>query len=349
MRIPADWEPHHRCWVGIPGVPELWQKRFFAARQTVIDLANSIIDHEPVNLLCPPRYGNFLKSYTDSRIEIVEADYSESWIRDITPIYAETDKGEVKAIFSTNNRNLPSYNLMRRLMCKRINIASETLDFSVETGSITTDGQGTAICIQQQFSNRNSNQDSIEEQLREKLGLEKIIWLNRPLMSDHTTGHITNLVRFVHPNIVVLANHGNVKDPNKGVCLDTFDQLNDRSTRDNAHKNLSIYQAHNPPPMFYKGNKFNASYTNFYVANQAVFIPGFYKPKYDRRAFELFQELFPGYEIIQHQILPLLTGGGGIHCVACPQLLGSQSLKQQMLELERINDQQQTQQDEKQA
>ena len=350
MRIPADWEPHQRCWIGIPGIPELWQKRFFAARQTVIDLANKIIDHEPVNLLCPPRYGNFLKSYTDSRIEIVEADYSESWIRDITPTYVETKKGKVKAVFSTSNSNLPSYKLMRRLMCRHINIASETIDLTIENGSFTTDGQGTAICIKNTiFSNRSNDQSIIEKQLAEKFGIEKVIWINRALMNDHVPNHVTNLVRFVHPSIVLLANHGNLKDPNKGVCIDTFDQLSDRNTRDIAHKNLSVYQVHNPPPMVYKGSKLNASYTNFYIANKAVFIPGFYKPKYDRRALELYQGLFPGYEIIQHQILPLLTGGGGIHCVACPQLLGRKMLSQQLIELENLDYQQQSQQDIKQA
>ena len=330
MRTPADWEVHQRSWIGLPAVPELWQQRFHAARQTVVDIANRIVDFEPVNLVCPSGYGSFLTSYTDSRIEIVEIDLGESWFGDVAPTYVESNSGKVKAMFTKTNRALPCYQTMRRRLCDNINIASSTLPISIENGAITTDGEGTGICTRKGvFSDRRNNQDhisTIEKKLARSLGLQNIIWLKRGLVTDHVTGHVTNLVRFIGPSTVLLANHGNTNDPNKGVTIDTYDQLSSHSTRDSQRRKIAVYQVHNPPPIVYKGIHLNTSYTNFYIANNAVIIPSFYKPNYDRKAFELFQELFPGYEVIQYPVLPLLTGGGGIHCSICPQILGSKEI-----------------------
>lgn len=69
-----------------------------------------------------------------------------------------------------------------------------------------------------------------------------------------------------------------------------------------------------------------ASYVNYFVSNQVVLIPKYWKPgmtdsqlSKDLEAKNLFTQLFPGRKIIQIFTLSINRGGGGIHCMTHEQ------------------------------
>jgi agmatine deiminase len=61
-----------------------------------------------------------------------------------------------------------------------------------------------------------------------------------------------------------------------------------------------------------------ASYINFYIANDAVFMPAFGIDR-DKNARETVASLFPEREIVQLDIRGIAPGGGGIHCITQQQ------------------------------
>lgn len=62
------------------------------------------------------------------------------------------------------------------------------------------------------------------------------------------------------------------------------------------------------------GDDFLASYVNFYIANDAVFLPQFGDRTADRRAQDILAEQYPDREIVPLAIDTIASGGGGIHC-----------------------------------
>jgi len=69
-----------------------------------------------------------------------------------------------------------------------------------------------------------------------------------------------------------------------------------------------------------------ASYCNFFVSNNTVLIPKYWKAgmtdtqkQKDETVKEIFQRLFPGRKIIQLYTLSVNRGGGGIHCMTHEQ------------------------------
>ncbi len=69
-----------------------------------------------------------------------------------------------------------------------------------------------------------------------------------------------------------------------------------------------------------------ASYLNFFVSNNVVLIPKYWKPgmhesqfKKDQEAKNLFSKLFPQKKIVQIFTLGINRGGGGIHCMTHEQ------------------------------
>ncbi len=69
-----------------------------------------------------------------------------------------------------------------------------------------------------------------------------------------------------------------------------------------------------------------ASYVNFFVSNQVVLMPKYWKPgmnqlqkQKDETAKQLMQKLFPGRKVVQIYTLSINRGGGGIHCMTHEQ------------------------------
>ena len=86
-------------------------------------------------------------------------------------------------------------------------------------------------------------------------------------------------------------------------------------------KNLGTYQRHG----FKIGDTIfrvpAASYANFFVSNNVVLIPKYWKEgmpdsqrQKDEEARRTFEKLFPGRQVIQIFTLGINRGGGGIHC-----------------------------------
>jgi agmatine deiminase len=63
---------------------------------------------------------------------------------------------------------------------------------------------------------------------------------------------------------------------------------------------------------------FCASYTNFYIANNAIIMPA-YGIDADHAAADVLTHAFPGREVVPVRINHLAHGGGGVHCITQQQ------------------------------
>ena len=63
------------------------------------------------------------------------------------------------------------------------------------------------------------------------------------------------------------------------------------------------------------GERLPATYANFLIMNDAVLYPTYNQPANDRRAAEVLQEAFPGYEIVGIDCQALIRQHGSLHCV----------------------------------
>ena len=79
----------------------------------------------------------------------------------------------------------------------------------MEGGSFHVDGQGTLLtteeCLLSPGRNPGLGREEIEGNLREYLGVDKIIWLARGIDPDETNGHVDDVACFVKPGVVLAA------------------------------------------------------------------------------------------------------------------------------------------------
>lgn len=210
--------------------------------------------------------------------------------------------------------------------------------FVLEGGSIHSDGEGTVMvtesCLLSAGRNPSLSKEEIEEQLKQYLGAEKILWLPRGIYMDETNEHVDNVCAFLRPGEVVLAWTDNSDDPQYSLskqCLDYLERETDAKGRKIiVHKlpipdipvciteeELAGYAFEEGEDEREAGERLAASYVNFYFSNDAVVMPVFggENEKSDKRAVALMEQWNPERKVIPVYARDILVGGGNIHCI----------------------------------
>ncbi|HMO37141.1 MAG TPA: agmatine deiminase family protein, partial [Gemmatales bacterium] len=113
------------------------------------------------------------------------------------------------------------------------------------------------------------------------LGIRKTIWLNKGIVGDDTHGHIDDLARFVNENTVLCVYEPDAGDDNHEATRENVEILRSSTTAEG--KSLDVITLPMPEPILFDDQRLPASYANFLIANDAVFVPTFNDPA-DRHA-----------------------------------------------------------------
>ena len=219
-------------------------------------------------------------------------------------------------------------------------------DFILEGGSIDVDGQGTLLTTEECLLNPNRNPDKshaeIEQDLRDYLNLEKILWLEKGVYLDETSGHTDNFCRFVAPGEVVLTWTENRLDPQYAISVGALERP--QTMTDARGRSLKVHKFIGPKPILITaeeaagvdkvaatlprqaGNRLAAPYVNFYITNEVIVMPRFDDPA-DGPAQETLARLFPTRRIVTVPAREILLGGGNIHCTTQQEPLGRRLLR----------------------
>ena len=126
--------------------------------------------------------------------------------------------------------------------------------------------------------------------MRENLGVQKVLWLNRGIAGDDTHGHVDDLARFVGERTVVIATEDDPDDENYAPLQENLERLREMTDLDG--RPLEVVPLPLPAPVFFAGQRLPASYANFYVANDRVLVPTFNDPR-DRMALDTLAAYSP--------------------------------------------------------
>jgi len=143
-----------------------------------------------------------------------------------------------------------------------------------------------------------------------------VIWLNNGIAGDDTDGHVDDIARFVGPSTVVCAYETDITDTNSPALHDNYEIL--RQSSDQDGRPLSVVKLPMPGAVRDAGQRYPASYTNFYIGNTVVIVPVFDDP-HDTVALQILQDLFPGRNVIGIDARAMVEGFGTFHCATQQQ------------------------------
>ena len=264
-----------------------------------------------------------MKREIESRETVVVVDdipHNDTWARDHGFITVEENGQLILLDFKFNgwgekfaaeldndiNRQLYEQQLVK-------GIYESHLDFVLEGGSIESDGKGTIFtttcCLMAPHRNQPLTQQEIEQQLKEWLGAERIVWINHgSLIGDDTDGHIDTLVR-IAPNDTLLYIGADDEHPDLLLMEQELQQL--RTIDGHPYRLLRLPM---PRPIYDDGERLPATYANYLVINGAVLVPTYNQPDLDQEAISTIGKAFPAREIIGIDCRAVIRQHGSLHC-----------------------------------
>lgn len=332
LREPADvvmapdWAAHTRCWVCWPCRSETWgsAQTLMAAKQVTARIARAISAFEPVTLAARPEDVPEAKLATGGKVQIFETALDDSWARDTGPTFLIGSEGEMAAVqwqFNAWGGKYQPY-IHDAGLATRIATAGGWAVFHAplvcEGGAIHSDGEGTLLTTEQCLVNPNRNagqsQAEVEDWLKRFTGARSVLWLGDGFSDDETDGHVDNIACFAGPGRVVVGVPSSSSLPDAEPVAEAIRRL--KQARDAAGRALEVIELPQPRRVRFdwRGRMMQTSYVNFYLANGGIIMPAFDDPN-DDKAEAILADLFPGRDILQVEVLDLLEGGGGIHCI----------------------------------
>jgi len=334
-RMPGEWESHACCWMQWPHdnpnfksyaeVPSWSHFDIGKGRIAWANVANAISNFEPVKMIVHPDNIINAKKLLNEKVEILSFVNDDGWARDSGAIFLlnkEKKLGGTDWEFNGWGKFSPydADNKIAKFMIENTEATYFKNNMILEGGSIHTDGDGTLLTTEQCLLNKNRNPDlskeEIEENLKNYLGVNKIIWLKNGT-DEGTDGHVDNVACFVKPGKILALSCSDKQDP-------FYDKINEnleilKTALDSKGNVLDIIELEMSYKRLIPNDDEPSSYINFYIANKGIVMPSFDDEKADIRAKEVIQSVFPDRKIITINGIDISMGGGNVHCITQQQ------------------------------
>lgn len=327
-RLPAEWEQYGGVLLSWPHSETDWNYMLDEVTECYIKLVEAIISDAKVIIVSPdiklPQ--THLSHLDQSRIIYTEIPTDDTWARDFGAITILNNEQPIIADFQFNGWGLKFKSCKDNLINKALinqNIISgkyeNHLGFTLEGGSIESDGKGllltTTECLMSPNRNGDLSQSQIENYLKSFFGLKKILWLDHGyLAGDDTDSHIDTLARLAPDNTIVYVGCDNPTDEHYEALQAMKRQLSTFTTLDNTK--FSLIELPLPDPIFDEnGERLPATYANFLIMNNQVLMPTYNQPHNDFIATQALGKAFPCHEIITVDCRALIKQHGSLHCV----------------------------------
>ena len=321
--MPAEWQPHKRCWMAWPCRKDMWGKGLDAARDAYAEVARTIAEFEPVTMVANQEDVADVSLRCGARVAAMPLALNDSWMRDFGPTFLIDGKGGLAGAdwqFNAWGGKYEDYDkdsAVAKALLAHLKVTRYPAPLVLEGGSVHVDGEGTLLTSEQCLLNANRNPSltpkEIEDHLRDFLGARAFVWLGQGLVDDETDGHIDNLACFVKPGVVLALTTKDSEDANYAALQDNLKRL--RAARDAKGREIEVVEVEQPAAASDgEGRRIARSYINFYIANGGLVMPSFEDPK-DDDAFDAVAKCFPEHNVRQVPASDIVIGGGGIHCI----------------------------------
>ena len=328
--MPEESELHQRTWMAFIASYDIWaESQVPEVQRNLATIAKTIAQYEPVTMLVRRQDYDIAMALLDGLdshnypIELIEFNMNDLWMRDTGPAFVINEVGQKMAVnFNFNGwGEEQAYELDSKVadfVAQQAGVQSIRSSLILEGGCFEVDGQGTAIMTESCIINDNRNpgihKQDIEAELKELLGLDKIIWLKGIKGRDITDGHTDFYARFAKPGVVIVSRDTDEDSYDYQITRENINILQSSTDAKGNPLNLVILDTPWDINTKYGTKDFAAGYVGYYACNGAIIMQKFGDKKTDKAAKEKLANVFPNHRIEQIAIDGLASGGGSIHC-----------------------------------
>lgn len=333
VTLPAEWAP--QC-----GVMLTWPHRFTdwapilsQAESLYLEIAGHIAAHETLFICCydaqhRQHIHDLLNSHQvdPARVRLGIAPSNDTWARDHGPITIYRQEHARLLDFGFDGWGEKHPAVLDNRITRTLHQAGfygglplQSVDLVLEGGSIEVDGLGTLLttrhCLFDGLRNRGRSRQEIEQQLKQLLGIERILCLDHGYIAgDDTDGHIDTLARFCDAHTIAYVSCDDPGDEHYTELRAMEQQLQSFLTREGEPYRLVPLPL--PRPICNAaGDRLPATHANFLIINGAVLVPTYGDTDADQVALQRLGECFPDREITGIDCRTLIQQFGSLHCI----------------------------------
>lgn len=339
-RLLPEWYPQDAVQLTWPRPDGDWAHMLDAIEQMLEQIALITGRYQPVIIGFPDAATReritmrlYRRGMTNDHLYTAVVDSDDTWARDHGPL-ATSDGDQVKLhdfIFTGWGGKFPAErdNTISRQLDQLGLLACplEPHELILEGGAVETDGLGTLLTTEACLlnSNRNAHLDraQVEEQLRQRLGIERVLWLRHGhLEGDDTDSHIDTLARFCSPDTIAYVRCDDPEDSHYAELRAMELELESLTRADGSAYRLVALPWPDTCLDADDGHRLPATYANFLIINGAVLVPT-YGDRRDREALNALAEAFPQHDIIGVEAGAAIRQHGSLHCLTMQWPRGS--------------------------
>jgi agmatine deiminase len=265
-------------------------------------------------------------------IEVLETPLDEFWMRDTGPTFVVNEAGKLGAVDwifngwgATDWAEWEQDQAIAGFVGDAAGAERIPSLLVNEGGAIHVDGEGTVLVTEtvQLDPKRNpyATKERVEAELARTIGATKVIWLPRGLTRDYeelgTRGHVDMIAAIPSPGTILLHAQQNPEHPDFAVSRDLRQML--EGTTDAAGRRWEIIDLPAPTELRDDMGFVDWSYANHLVVNDGVISCGYGDERADGQAREILSAAYPGRRVVTIDARPILSRGGGIHCITQQQ------------------------------
>lgn len=328
--LPAEWFPQSGVLLTWPHAATDWQPYLKEVTELYVKLAFRISATERLLIVTPEveSVRNLLRQRLPQEalrnVSFCSCPTNDTWTRDHGPLSVREEGRWMLKDFRFNGWGNKFPSSLDNAITQNISRSgllnatySDCLDFTLEGGSIESDGRGTIMTTTHCLLNPNRNagleRTDIEDRLRRELHARRFLWLHHgELAGDDTDCHIDTLARFCPGNVIAYVQCRNSKDSHYESLKLMEEELRQFLTeKDEPYTLLPLPL---PDPVIYDGERLPATYANFLVINDEVLMPSYAQPENDELARTTLQQAFPDHSVTALDCRVLIRQHGSLHC-----------------------------------
>lgn len=334
-RLPAEWEPQSFVQLTWPHAATDWAPYLDEAYECFLAIARAVAERS--DLLVVTRdarateeqlrgAGVAMRADCGRGAVLFEAPTDDTWARDHA--FITTEEGERYMLhdfrfngwgdkFAAGRDNAINGALAATGALGDAEYVDD-MDTVLEGGSVESDGRGTILttscCLFAPNRNDYRTKEEAEAMLRERLGAERVLWLDHgDLTGDDTDGHIDTLARLCPDDTIVYVRCDDPADADYEGLAAMERELGELRTADGRpYRLLPLPMA---APAYYDGERLPATYANFLVMNGAVLMPCYGDKERDDAAADVLRVAFSDREVVGIDCRVLIRQHGSLHCV----------------------------------
>ena len=327
--LPPEWAPQSAIQLTWPRPTGDFADWFDAVRANFVQLAVAISRYQPVLIgteedVRALRADLVAAGAVDPNLQLYPVRSNDVWARDHGPVTVLRDGKPVLLDFTFNGwggKFDAALDNTLTLQLKKLGAFKapvESTGFVLEGGGIDVDGEGalltTTRCLLADTRNPQLSKAQIEDELKAKLGVTRVLWLTHgDLIGDDTDGHVDTIARFCNADTIAYQACDDARDAHYEDLKGLEAEL--QALRQSDGRPYTLVPLPLPLPIHDEdGKRLPAGYPNFLILNGAVLMPTYGDAATDAEALRRLKPHFPGREVIGLDCRALINQYGSLHC-----------------------------------